>query len=122
MGHDVDDAPVANLEAMTERAVDHVDAPVLGEAVDVRQLVDEAGGGQHSTGDDRVAANELDAESVVFGAAHVEGATGDDLAAVAADLLATDRGELRRRQALVAEIAVHVGRREHCAVLRRRRR
>ena len=33
----------------------------------------------------------------------------EDLAAVAADLLATDGGQLRRRQALVAEVAVHVG-------------
>ena len=36
-------------------------------------------------------------------------AAGEDLAAVAADLLATDRGQLRRRQPLVAEVAVHVG-------------
>ena len=109
MGDDVDDAPVANLEAMAERAVDHVAAPVLSEAVDVGQLVDEAGGGEHATGDDRVATDELDAEAVVVGAGHVERATGDDLASVTADLLATDRGELRRRQALVSEIAVHVG-------------
>ena len=57
----------------------------------------------------RVAAGELDAEAAVVGAGDVDRAAGDDLAAVAADLLATDRGQLRRREPLVTEVAVHVG-------------
>ena len=96
MGDDLDDALVADLVAVAERAVDDVAAPVLGEAVDVGELVDEAGGGQHPAGDDRVAAGELDAEAAVVGAGDVDGPAGEDLAAVAADLLATDGGQLRR--------------------------
>ena len=91
VGDDLDDAPVADLEAVAERAVDDVAAPVLGEAVDVGELVDQAGGGEHPTGDDRVTADELDPEAVVVGAGDATRPTGEDLAAVAADLLATDR-------------------------------
>ena len=72
VGDDLDDAPVADLEAVTERAVDDVAAPVLGEPVDVGELVDQAGGGEHPTGDDGVTADELDAEVVVVGAGHVD--------------------------------------------------
>ena len=53
VGDDLDDAPVADLEAVAERAVDDVAAPVLGEAVDVGELVDQTGGGEHPAGDDR---------------------------------------------------------------------
>ena len=63
MGDDADDAPVANLETVTERAMDHVAAPMLRQAVDLRQLVDQARGGQHPTSDDRVPAHEFDAEA-----------------------------------------------------------
>ena len=63
MGDDADDVPVANLETATERAMDHVAAPVLSQAVDLRQLVDQARGGQHPTSDDRVPAHEFDAEA-----------------------------------------------------------
>ena len=62
VGDDLDDAPVADLEAVTERTVDHVAAPVLGEPLDVGELVDHARGGEHPTGDDGVTADELDAE------------------------------------------------------------
>ena len=109
VGDDLDDAPVADLEAVAERAVDDVAAPVLGQAVDVGELVDQTGGGEHPAGDHGVATDELDAEAAVVGAGHVDDAAGEDLAAVAADLLATDRGQLRRRQSLVTEVAVHVG-------------
>ena len=51
VGDDLDDAPVADLVAVAERAVDDVAAPVLGEAVDVGELVDQAGGGEHPPGD-----------------------------------------------------------------------
>ena len=72
MGDDLDDAPVADLEAVAERAVDDVAAPVLGEAVDVGELVDQTGGGQNPPGDDGVTADELDAEVAVVGAGHVD--------------------------------------------------
>ena len=109
MGDDLDDAPVADLVAVAERTVDDVAAPVLGEAVDVRELVHQTGGGKHPTSDDGVAADELDAEAVVVGAGHPVDAAGEDLAAVAADLLTTDGGQLRRRKPFVTEVAVHVG-------------
>ena len=109
VGDDLDDAPVADLVAVAERTVDDVAAPVLGEAVDVRELVDETGGGQHSSGDQRMATGELDAEAAVVGAGDVDGAAGEDLTAVAADLLTTNGGQLRRRKPLVTEVAVHVG-------------
>ena len=109
VGDDLDDAPVADLVAVAERAVDDVAAPVLGEAVDVGELVDETGGGEHPSGDQRMATGELDAEAVVVGAGDVDGAAGEDLTSVAADLLTTDGGQLRRRKPLVTEVAVHVG-------------
>jgi hypothetical protein len=51
VGDDLDDAPVAELVAVAERAVDDVPAPVLGEALDVGQLVDQTGGGENPSGD-----------------------------------------------------------------------
>ena len=39
VGDDLDDAPVADLEAVAERAVDDVAPPVLCQAVDVGELV-----------------------------------------------------------------------------------
>ena len=53
MGDDLDDALVAHLVAVAERTVDDVAAPVLGHAVDVRELVDQTGGGEHPPGDAR---------------------------------------------------------------------
>ena len=97
MGDDLDDAPVTDLEAVAERAVDDVAAPVLGQAVDVGELVDQTGGGEHTAREHGVAAGEVDAEAVVVGAGHVDDTSGDHLAAIAADLLATDRGQVRRR-------------------------
>ena len=44
-----------------------------------------------------------------IGAGHSATRPIEDLAAVAADLLATDGGQLRWRKALAAEVAVHVG-------------
>ena len=108
VGDDLDDAPVADLEAVTERTVDHVAAPVLGEPVDVGELVDHAGGRKDSTGDDGVTADELDTESLVAGAGDPTHPAGEDLTAVAAHLLATQGGELRGRPPFVAEVAVHV--------------
>ena len=56
-----------------------------------------------------VATGELDAEAVVVGAGDVDSAAGENLTSVAADLVATDRGQLRRREPLMTEVAVHVG-------------
>ena len=109
MGDDLDDAPVADLEAVAEGAVDDVAAPVLGQSVDVGEFVDQTGGGEHSTGDERMPTGERDVEVVVVGTGDVDRATGDDLTSVAADLVAADRGQVRRRESLVSEVAVHVG-------------
>ena len=105
----VDDTTISHLETVTERAVDHVATPVLGHAGDVGQHVDQARGREHTSSDDGMPAGELDTEPVVVGTADVDGTPGDDLTAVAAHLLAGERQEVRRRQALVSEVAVHVG-------------
>src|SRR5690606_31828064 len=65
VGDDLDDGPVAELEAVAEGAVDDVSPPPFGEAVDVRKLVHQAGRSEHPPSDDGVASDELDAESVV---------------------------------------------------------
>ena len=109
MGDDLDDAPVADLEAVAERAVDDTASPLLGDAVDLGELVDQAGGGEHSPCDHRVTAHERDPETAVAVADDIEGATGEDLDAVAANLVTADGGELRRRSPVMAEVAVHVG-------------
>ena len=62
VGDDLDDSPVADLVSVAERAVDDVAPPVLREAVDVGELVDQTGGGKHPASDDGVTADELDAE------------------------------------------------------------
>jgi hypothetical protein len=105
---DLDDAPVADLVPVAERAVDDVTTPVLREALDLGELVDETGGREHAAGDDRVPADEVDPELVVVGARHARRASGQDLPAVAAHLLTPDGGQLRRRAPFTAEEAVHV--------------
>ena len=122
MGDDLDDAPVADLEAVAERTVDDVAPPVLRQAVDVGELVHQTGGGKDPASDDGVAPDELDAEAAVIRAGHTARATGQDLTAVAADLLATNGGQLRGREPFMTEVAVHVCGAERCAARRRRRR
>ncbi len=68
VGDDLHDALVAHLVAVAERAVDDAVSPVLGQSGDVGQLVDEAGGGEHATGDHRVAAGQCEAEAAVAAA------------------------------------------------------
>ena len=108
VGDDLHDAPVADLEAMAKGAVDHVAAPVLGQTVDVRQLVYQAGSGKNPASDDGVATDELDPEAVVIGTGHTARQTGKDLNAIAADFLATIGDQLRRRNPFTTEVAVHV--------------
>ena len=76
--------PWQNGQWMTSRA------PVLRQAVDLGKLVHQAGGGQNPTSHDGVTTDEFDTEAVVIRAGHPTDATGEDLAAVAADLLTTD--------------------------------
>ena len=109
VGDDLDDASVADLEAVAEGAMDHVAAPVLAQTVDVGEFVDQTGGRKHSPGDQRMPTGERDAEVVVVDSGDVHRATGDDLDSVAAHLVATDRGQIVGRKTLVPEIAVHVG-------------
>ena len=109
MGDDLDDAPVADLEAVAEGSVDDVATPVLRHAVDVRQLVHQTGRGEDPTGDDGVATDELDAEAIIIGSGHTTGTTDEDLTAVAADLLTTSGDQRRWRKPLATEVAVQVG-------------
>ena len=62
VGNDLDDAPVADLEAVAERAVDDVAPPVLCQALDVGELVYQPGSGKNSTSNDGVTADQFDAE------------------------------------------------------------
>ena len=108
VGDELDDSAVADLEAVAERTVDDVAPPVFREAVDVREFVHQPGGGKNPTSDDRMATDELDAEVFVVRAGHTTHATGEDLTAVAADLLTTNGGQLRWRKPFTTEVAVHV--------------
>jgi hypothetical protein len=81
---------------------------MLGEAVDVGQVVDQAAGGENPSRDDRVAADELDAEGAVLASGHARRAAVENLYAVAADLLAADSDQLGRRRPLMAQVAMHV--------------
>ena len=122
VGDDLDDPPVAHLETVAERTVDDVTTPLFGEPVDIRELVDQAGRRQHPTGDERVAAHELDAEAVVVSASDAGRAAGEDLAAVAPNLLAADGGEIRREGDLRGRESCACVRRGRCVARRRRRR
>ena len=68
VGDDLHDALVADLETVAERTVDDITAPVLRQAVDLRQLVDQPGRGKHPPSDDRMATDEFGAEPAVIGA------------------------------------------------------
>ncbi len=106
MGDDLDDAPVADLEAVAERAVDDVAPPAFRKAFNVRELVHQTGGDKNATSDDGVAIDEFDAEVLVVRVGHTTDATGEDLSAVAADFLTTDGDQLRGRQSFTTEVAV----------------
>jgi hypothetical protein len=94
MGDDLDDALVADLEAVAERTMDDVAPPVFGKAVDFRELVHQTGSGKNPTSDDGVTTDEFDAEAVVIHTGYTTRAADEDLTAVAADLLTTDGGQL----------------------------
>ena len=108
VGHDLDHPPVPGLEALTERTLDDIASPALCEAIDLGKHIDQARGAQDPTGDDGVTSDELDPNAVVFDPGHAADPTGEDLAAVAADLVAAGRGQLRRWGSVSAEVAVHV--------------
>jgi hypothetical protein len=108
VSEDLDDAPVPELEAVAERAVDNVATPVLRQAVDVRELVHETRRSKHPASDDRVALDELDAEAIVIGAVHMSHAPGEDLTAVAADLLTAQGDQLGGGKPFMTEVTVHV--------------
>ncbi len=82
---------------------------MLGESVDVRKFVDETGGDEDSAGEHRVTAGECEAEAVVAASRDIDDASVEHFGAVAADLLACDRVEVRWRDAVVTQVAVHVG-------------
>ena len=105
---DLDDAPFADFVAVTERAVDDIAAPVSSETFDVGEHVDQSGGGDDAASDDGSAADEFDTEAAVCEAGDVDGATGEDLATVAAHFFSSDRDQFCWRQAFMAEVAVHV--------------
>ena len=108
MGDDLHDAQVADLIAVAERAVNRVAPPVLGQSVNVGELVEQTSSGQDTACYHRVATDQLNTEVVVVDTGHLGGAAGDDFAPVATNLGTGDCGQLRGRHAFVAEVAVHV--------------
>ena len=122
VGDHVHDAAVAHLVAVTERAVDDIATPVIGDAVDVGQHVDEPSGRQHPAGDDRVAAGQFDAEAAVGGPGDVDGSPGEHFAAIAAHLVAADRARSAAAEGLRGRGSRACARPGRCAVRRRRRR
>jgi hypothetical protein len=104
----LDDASVSDLEAVAERTMNYVASPMLSQAVDVRELVNQTGGGENPTSDYGVTAGEFDAEEVVVGSGDTIYQRGQDLSAVAADLLLTSGRQVRWRLTFTTEEAVHV--------------
>ena len=107
-GEDLDDAQVAHLVSVAERAMDDVAAPMLREALDVGEFVSQARGSQGAVRDDRVTPRQLGTQPIVVGAGHANNAFGQDLHAVAANLRASHAEQRGRRHALIPEVAVHV--------------
>jgi hypothetical protein len=108
VGDYLDDSLVADLIAVTERAVDDVAPPVLSQTLNVRELVNQAGGGNNPASNDGVATGELHAEVAVVSPAHATREAGDDLAAVAADFFTSDRDQLRRGQPFAGQVAMQM--------------
>jgi len=81
---------------------------VLRKAVNVRELIHQAGGGKNPASNDGVTAGDFDAEAIGISTAHTAHATGEDLAAVAADLFTTSGGQLRWGEPFTSEITVHM--------------
>ena len=101
------DRPVAHLPAVAVRAVQDVAAPTARAARDVGQLVGQPRGDQQPAGAHRPpSARSTRKPSSRRSARH--DLAGDDLAAVAGHLLATDGQQLARRGALAPEVVVHV--------------
>ena len=109
LGDDLHDTLVAHLEAVTERAADHVTTPVLGQPVDARKLVGQARRHEDAAGDEGVATADLDPEPAVVEPGNRPHPTSEDLTAEAAHLGAATGSQLRRWCTLEAEVAVHVG-------------
>lgn len=105
---DLDDAPVTDFIAVAERAVEDITTPMVRQSFDVGQLVDKTGRDEHTPRDQGVPSYELDPKPPALVSGNVDDPTVDDLAAVHADLGASDVDEFRRRQALAPQVAVHM--------------
>ena len=106
------DRRAARLVAVAVRAVQDVAAPALGEAGDVRQLVDQAGRDEHTSRVDVAPVGEVRPEPRRSGSSRA--APGGDLAVLDATAVRGEGGpavreELGRRGALATEQVVHGG-------------
>lgn len=108
VGDDLDDVSVPYFVAVTERTVNDVATPMLGESFDVGKFIDESAGGKNTAGNHVMTADQLDTEPTVIALRHVDDTARDDFAAIAANLLPANRRQLRRGQTFVSEVAVHV--------------
>ena len=109
VGDDLNHALIPKLEAMAERTVNDVASPAFGKSVDLWQHVHQARGDEHPACDDVMTAVEFDSEAIAVGPGDNAYVTGENLAAIASDLLATRGGQLRGWKPFSAEVTVDVG-------------
>ena len=99
------DGLVSHLPAVAERAVQHVAAPPLREARDVRQFVDEPGRDDEPARGKRPGTGAHGEAAVV--ARHGGGDVREHVTAVAGELFAAPREQFTWRDAVVTEVVVH---------------
>ncbi len=105
-GREHADALIADLPAMAVRAVQHVDAPALGQAWDLGQLVAQAGRDQQPTGGNS-SIGEVDAKTIPH-PRYGPGQSRLDAPAVPGQFRLAERVELGRRRAVPAQKVVHM--------------
>jgi transcriptional regulator with XRE-family HTH domain len=101
-------ALISHLISVAERAVDHVTAPVLSQALDVGKDIDDPRRSEDSPSDDRVTSHQGKPEVAILEALDIFHSSVEDLTAVAAHLLSSDRGQVLWWATVVAEVGVHV--------------
>jgi hypothetical protein len=72
VGDDLHNPEIANFKAVTERAVNHIVTPVLGQPFDVGKFVNETGCRQHPSSDQAVPSDEMHAKPVALEPGHVD--------------------------------------------------
>jgi len=98
---------VADLVTVTLGTVQNISGPPLAQPGDIRQLITEAGGDQHSPSGDPMATSEQSGEPVA-GETNVGDRAVDDLPAVPVHLVASGGQQFGGRHAVTGEVTVQV--------------